>query len=233
MDDYIHKQNHTVDMNYDNMTLSEIVLIANINDLEHIDSLKLSEAEIIKFNRLISNMTPQLRHLMQIYIYTHKLHHIYTLTKDEHKLLNAIVRLFNLNYKFSTYYIRHTYLPDRMGTFAPYYNKLIELIDNPKKHDYLNPFLWEYNYKLNYYILKPNILYSYLVPLNGPIFWLIRHGKTATFSLVEIVNTTGCLDCKNQLPMIPGMFKNGIPAQLEYINHNIWRSLCHPTRESA
>ncbi len=64
--DYIHKQDHVVDLSGNDMILSDLVLLENIEDINFTPS------EMIKFNKMISNLTPKLQHIMQIYIYMHK-----------------------------------------------------------------------------------------------------------------------------------------------------------------
>ncbi len=223
MDNYIHKQDHNVELNCETMPLSEIVLLVNIEEIDF------TPAELTKFNKMINNLTPALRHIMQIYIFVHKIHYIYPLTKEEHKYLNALVRLFNIDAHFAKFYILNVYLPSSTEPYSEYYTKLFELLKYPSKYDWLNPFLWEYHYDLRYYILKANILYSYLIPMNGPIFWLIRYGKTSAFSLVQIVPTTSCIDCKKTLPVVSGMFKTDMPENIVKIQHNIWKRLCDRT----
>lgn len=166
-----------------------------------------------QYAKILANQTPATIRAVSLYIHNHiKPSQVIfdpPLTPGECKITASTIRKLESDTAFANHLITTVYLPQRIGaTLAPMYRKLIEFIQNPDKYDINNPSLWVYHHGLGYYILKPNVLYSYQLPTTGPVFWICKNGRDKYYSLLEVVSMIRCTECRkgHNISIDPIMF---------------------------
>ena len=192
-ENYIH--NHDVD--YSNVPHSFDYTFILINYLPVVPTPK----QLIRYNKVIASHTPLISHIINLYIHN-RLKVNQTILKPtpfERKIITSTLRRIENDDVFANYYIVKVYIPSRIGCDAPRYRKLLEFITNANNYDFTNPSIWVYNNKLEYYILKPNILYSLDLPIFGPTFWICKNARDKYISLIEICSVHRCIECRKKI----------------------------------
>jgi hypothetical protein len=187
---------------------------------------------LAKYNKIVESHTPMVSHLLHLYIHNKIRVQQTTLvpTVEEKKMVAAAIRRFETNPECANWYISTVYLPARIPDhLKPHYRKLIDFIQNVEAYDFTNPAIWVYHSALEYYVLKPNILFSLQIPLDGPTFWICRNARDKYYSLIEVCSVFSCPECHGRrghknvnMTIDPLMFKSDAVVPTD-IKTNAWK----------